>query len=165
MNGTPGGPRLRVMTFNIRHGDGLDRRVDLARAAGVIRAARPDVVGVQEVDRHYGDRSGFVDQAQWLADTLGMHLAYGATLDLDPPAAGRPRRRFGNAVLSRHPISDSDNVLLPRSGGHEQRGLLRAGIDAGPHRWHVYTCNRTIPRSAWPRRGRWPTASALQTVR
>jgi endonuclease/exonuclease/phosphatase family metal-dependent hydrolase len=105
----------------------------------VIRAAGPDVVGLQEVDRHYGDRSGFADQAPWLADALGMHLAFGATLDLDPPAAGRPRRRFGNAVLSRHPIADSDNVLLPRSGGHEQRGLLRAGIDAGPQRWQVYT--------------------------
>jgi endonuclease/exonuclease/phosphatase family metal-dependent hydrolase len=135
--GTPGGPRLRVMTFNIRHGNGFDRRVDLARTAGVIRAARPDVVGLQEVDRHFGDRSGFADQAQWLAGALSMHLAFGATLDLDPPAAGRPRRRFGNAVLSRHLIRDSDNVLLPRSGGYEQRGLLRAGIDAGARRWQV----------------------------
>jgi endonuclease/exonuclease/phosphatase family metal-dependent hydrolase len=138
MNGTPG-PRLRVMTFNVRHGDGLDRRVDLGRAARVIRGARPDVVGVQELDRHYGDRSGYVDQARWLADALGMHLAYGANLDLDPPAAGRPRRRFGNAVLSRHPIFDSGNVLLPRFGGHEQRGLLRADIDAGGHRWQICT--------------------------
>ena len=134
-----GGLPLRVMTFNIRHGDGFDRRVVLTRAAGVIRAARPDVVGLQEVDRHYGDRSGFADQAQWLADTLRMHLAYGATLDLDPPAAGRPRRRFGNAVLSRHPIVASANLLLPRPGGHEQRGLLRADVEADRRLWQVYT--------------------------
>ncbi len=137
--GTPSVPGLRFMTFNIRHGDGLDRRVDLARAAGVIRAARPDVVGVQEVDRHYGDRSGFADQAGWLAGALDMQLAYGATLDLDPPAAGRPRRRFGNALLSRLPVLDSENILLPKSGGHEQRGLLRAGIGAAGRTWQVYT--------------------------
>ncbi len=136
---TPGGPPLRVMTANIRHGDGLDRRVDLTRKAGVIRAARPDVVGLQEVDRHYGQRSGFADQARWLADTLGMDLAFGATLDLDPPAPGRPRRRFGNAVLSRHPVVETENLLLPRPGGHEQRGLLRAAIQADRHLWQIYT--------------------------
>jgi endonuclease/exonuclease/phosphatase family metal-dependent hydrolase len=130
---------LRVMTFNIRHGHGVDQRVDLARTAGVIRAARPDVVGLQEVDRHFGDRSGFLDQAQWLAAALSMHLAYGANLDFDPPAAGRPRRQFGNALLSRHPVLNSENLLLPRSGGHEQRGMLRGQIEAGGRHWQVYT--------------------------
>jgi endonuclease/exonuclease/phosphatase family metal-dependent hydrolase len=127
------------MTFNIRHGNGLDRRVDLARTADVIRAARPDVVGVQEVDRHFGDRSGFLDQAQWLAGVLDMHVAYGANLDFDPPAAGRPRRQFGNALLSRHPVLNWENLLLPRPGGHEQRGLLRGQIEADGRVWHVYT--------------------------
>jgi endonuclease/exonuclease/phosphatase family metal-dependent hydrolase len=136
---TPGGPSLRAMTFNIRHGNGLDQRVDLARTAGVIRAARPDVVGLQEVDRHFGDRSGLLDQAQWLAAALSMHLAYGANLDFDPPAAGRPRRQFGNALLSRHPVLNSENILLPRAGGHEQRGLLRGQIEAGGRHWQVYT--------------------------
>ena len=127
------------MTFNIRHGNGLDRRVDLARTAGLIRAAGADVVGLQEVDRHFGDRSGFLNQAEWLANALSMYLAYGANLDFDPPAAGRPRRQFGNALLSRHPVVDPENVLLPRSGGHEQRGLLGGGIQAGGRLWHVYT--------------------------
>ncbi|HET6530069.1 MAG TPA: endonuclease/exonuclease/phosphatase family protein [Actinoplanes sp.] len=127
------------MTFNIRHGNGMDRRVDLNRAAGVIRAARPDVVGLQEVDRHFSDRSGFLDQAGQLAGTLSMHLAYGANLDLDPPTAGGPRRQFGNAILSRHPVLDSENVLLPRFADHEQRGLLRAEIAAGSRPWQIFT--------------------------
>jgi endonuclease/exonuclease/phosphatase family metal-dependent hydrolase len=127
------------MTFNIRHGQGLDQRVDLTRTAGVIRAARPDIIGLQEVDRHFGDRSGFLDQAQWLADALSMELAYGANLDFDPPAAGRPRRQFGNALLSRHPVLNSENLLLPRPGGREQRGLLRGQIEADGRHWQIYT--------------------------
>jgi endonuclease/exonuclease/phosphatase family metal-dependent hydrolase len=136
---TPGAPSLRFMTFNVRHGNGLDQRVDLARTARVIRAARPDVVGLQEVDRHFGDRSGFLDQAQWLAAALSMHLAYGANLDFQPPASSRPRRQFGNALLSRHPVLNSENLLLPRTGGNEQRGLLRGEIEAGGRHWQVFT--------------------------
>jgi endonuclease/exonuclease/phosphatase family metal-dependent hydrolase len=112
---------LRVMTFNIRHGRGLDGRVNLGRIARVIRDARAGVVGLQEVDRHYGDRSGFVDQAGSLAAALDMRVVYGPTLDLEPPPPGRPRRQFGNAVLSAYPIQDSDNVLLPPHSHDQQQ--------------------------------------------
>ena len=42
---------LRVMTFNIHHGEGIDGRLDLERIARVITDARADLVGLQEVDR------------------------------------------------------------------------------------------------------------------
>jgi endonuclease/exonuclease/phosphatase family metal-dependent hydrolase len=129
---------LRVMTFNIQHGRGVDGVVDLARTSQVIRDAGVDVVGLQEVDRHFGDRSGFVDQAGWLARELGMHVVYGANADLDPPQPGGARRQFGNATLSVFPIVDWDNVLLPRSGTHEQRGVLRARIQARGVSWLVH---------------------------
>ena len=41
---------LRLMTYNICHGAGLDDVIDLNRQANVIRDAAPDVVGLQEVD-------------------------------------------------------------------------------------------------------------------
>jgi endonuclease/exonuclease/phosphatase family metal-dependent hydrolase len=129
---------LRVMTFNIQHGRGFDGHVDLARTCQVIRDAGVDVVGLQEVDRHFGDRTGFVDQADWLARELGMHVAYGAGTDLDPPVPGGARRQFGNAILSAFPIVDRDNIRLPRSGEHEQRALLRARIDVGGVSWQVH---------------------------
>lgn len=120
---------LRVMTFNIHHGAGTDGRLDLRRVADVIRQADVDVVGLQEVDRHFGDRSEFVDQAAWLARELRMHVVYGANLDLDPLSPGQPRRQYGTAILSNTPILDWDNTYLPRFGDHEQRGLLRARIN------------------------------------
>jgi endonuclease/exonuclease/phosphatase family metal-dependent hydrolase len=121
-------PSLTVMTFNIHHGVGIDGRLDLARIAEVIRTSGADVVALQEVDRHFGVRSGFADQATELARALRMHVAFGANLDLEPPAPGRPRRQYGNAILSNHRIQSSRNILLPRPTGEEQRGLLEADI-------------------------------------
>src|SRR5690348_11220840 len=42
---------LRVMTYNIHVGVGMDKKLDLARVAGVINKQHPDLVGLQEVDR------------------------------------------------------------------------------------------------------------------
>ena len=93
-------PQLTVASFNIHHGAGTDDRLDLERVAAEIKRTGAAVVGLQEVDRFWSERSAFVDQAQWLADRLGMHVVYGANLDLDPPALDRPRRQYGTAILS-----------------------------------------------------------------
>lgn len=119
---------LKVMSFNIHHGVGTDDRLDLRRVADVAKRERVDVVALQEVDRHWSERSGFVDQAAWLADALEMHVVYGANIDRDPVEPGQPRRQYGTAILSTAPILDWDNTHLPRYEGHEQRGLLRARI-------------------------------------
>ncbi len=130
--GGPGGPgdgpdrSVRVVTFNIHHGAGLDGLVDLERIARVVEAGEPDVVGLQEVDRHFGERSQFVDQATWLAERLGMHVVFGANLDFAPLTPGAPRRQYGTALLTPLKIRESANTLLPRPAGGEQRGLLEA---------------------------------------
>lgn len=120
---------LTVMSFNIHHGVGIDGLLNLQRVADVIKTDGVDVVGLQEVDRHWGERSDFADQAAWLADELDLHVVYGANLDLDPAQAGEPRRQYGTAILSERPIRDWDNTYLPKYEGHEQRGLLRARIN------------------------------------
>jgi endonuclease/exonuclease/phosphatase family metal-dependent hydrolase len=117
---------LRVATFNIHHGAGLDGRVDLERIARAIGDTGAEVVGLQEVDRHFHERSGFVDQAAWLAERLGADLAFGAAVDVDPLSPGEPRRQYGNAVVSAHPIRSSVTVTLPRSRRPERRVLLEA---------------------------------------
>ena len=119
---------LRVATFNIRHGVGLDGALDLARIAAVVERTGAEVVGLQEVDRHWSERSNFVDQATWLAEWLDMDVAFGANLDLDPPVPGAPRRQYGTAILSTYRIRETTNTLLPRPVGGEQRGLLEALI-------------------------------------
>jgi endonuclease/exonuclease/phosphatase family metal-dependent hydrolase len=120
--------RVRVASYNIHHGAGPDDVLDLPDVANEIRALRADVVGLQEVDRHWGDRSDNLDEAAWLADRLHMHVAYAANLDLDPATPGGERRQYGTAILSRFPIRSATNTLLPKFGDHEQRGLLVADI-------------------------------------
>src|SRR5256885_15016364 len=58
---------LRVMTYNIRSGNG-----NLAGTAAAIRASAPDIVGLQEVDVHWAERSNFIDQATALGQQLQM---------------------------------------------------------------------------------------------
>jgi endonuclease/exonuclease/phosphatase family metal-dependent hydrolase len=125
--GTPPRP-LRVATYNIHHGVGVDNHLDLERIAREVTVSGAQVVGLQEVDRHWSARSNFVDQATWLADRLGMHVVFGANLDLDPLTPGAARRQYGTAILSGYKIRSWTNTLLPRPQGGEQRGLLEARI-------------------------------------
>lgn len=130
---------VRVMSYNIHHGQGVDDRLDLERIATEIRESGADVVGLQEVDRHWGQRSDFVDQAGELARMLRMHVVYGANLDLDPLNPGEPRRQYGTAILSDAPIHEWRNTLLPRTGNLEQRGLLEALVTVRGVPVRVYT--------------------------
>ncbi len=124
---------MRVLTFNLHHGVGLDGVLDLDRTARVIEGAAVDVVALQEVDRHFGPRSGYVDQAGWLGDRLGLQVAYGPVVDrgpIDAASPGGPHRQYGIALLSRSPIAQPRSLLLPRPRGGEQRGLLGAHVEA-----------------------------------
>lgn len=122
------GKPVSVATYNIHHAQGVDDRLDLERIASEIERTGADIAGLQEVDRHWSERSDFVDEAAWLADSLDMHAVYGANLDLDPAAPGQERRQYGTAILSRFPIQSWSNTYLPKIDDHEQRGLLVADI-------------------------------------
>ena len=122
------GHPLDVLTYNIHHGQGDDGALDLERIARLIEDTGAEVVALQEVDRHFGARSEYVDQPAWLAKRLRMHVRFGANLDLEPEAPGQQRRQYGTAILSRHPIIASRNTFLPNYPGQEQRGLLAATV-------------------------------------
>lgn len=107
---------LRVMTFNIHHGRGLDDVVDIERIADVIVLHQPDIVGLQEVDVGV-ERSGGIDIVAVLGRLTGLsHTAFGRNLDLQGGG-------YGNAVLSRYPIVSGHNIRLRQLGPGEQRGV------------------------------------------
>jgi endonuclease/exonuclease/phosphatase family metal-dependent hydrolase len=120
--------QLHVTTYNIHHGAGTDGVLDLERIAQVIEKSGADVVGLQEVDKHWSARSNWVDQPAWFGRRLHLHVAYAANVDLLPVNPGEQRRQYGTAVLSRYPIEDFGNTLLPLYPGGEQRGLAVASI-------------------------------------
>ena len=105
---------IRVMTYNIHHGEAEGGGLDLSAIAGVIRDHGIDVVGLQEVDRHWSQRSDFADQASELAAELGMDYFFAPIYDLPPAEDGQPRREYGLAILSRFPITDATNHALTR---------------------------------------------------
>lgn len=125
--GDPAAPppplRLRVLTYNIHGGAGMDGRKDLPRLAGVIRAAAPDLVALQEVDRGT-KRSGQVDQAAELARLTGLHMAYAKALDLTGGA-------YGNALLSRWPLARLASVALPGGPRAETRSAALVEVVCG----------------------------------
>jgi endonuclease/exonuclease/phosphatase family metal-dependent hydrolase len=112
---------LRVVSYNIKHGRGNDNAVDLERTAAVIRAQRPDIVGLQEVDDR-AERSGRVPQAEWLGTSLGMHHAFGRFMDYQGGA-------YGMAILTRQPITATHSVQLP--DGNEPRIALAVEVRLG----------------------------------
>jgi len=110
---------LRVVSYNIRHGVGLDGALDLERAAVVLAALAPDVVLLQEVDERCR-RSGGIDQAAWLGARLGMEHRFAAFMDHDGG-------RYGLATLSRAPIVASRPIPLP-PGRQEPRTALEVTV-------------------------------------
>ena len=75
----PHAPQLRVLTYNIHHGQGTDGKFDYPRLADIIKRVNPDVVALQEVDRHTNRASG-IDQASLLGRLTNMKSAYGKAM-------------------------------------------------------------------------------------
>lgn len=105
---------LRVATYNIHAGAGSDGVFDLDRQAAALRALDADVIGLQEVDVHWGARSQGLDVAGELARRLGMRASFAPIYSLDPVTAGEPRREYGVAVLSRFPVRSATNHEITR---------------------------------------------------
>jgi endonuclease/exonuclease/phosphatase family metal-dependent hydrolase len=139
---TPAGARpmdVTVATFNIHSGTGADGALDLARTAAAIRASGADVVGLQEVDVAWSERSGFADQASELGLALGMGVHFAPIYELP----GSPRRRFGVAVLSRLPVARVANHEITRwstqdSSVRQAPGFAEAVVLARGRPVHVW---------------------------
>ncbi|WP_428953673.1 endonuclease/exonuclease/phosphatase family protein [Streptomyces sp. cg35] len=112
--GPHGAVPLRIATYNIHAGAGMDNVFDLDRQAAALRSLHADVIGLQEVDVHWGTRSQGRDVARELAERLGMQVSFAPIYSLDPDPAGGPRREFGVAVLSRYPIRAAANHEITR---------------------------------------------------
>ena len=114
---------VRVLTYNIHHGEGRDGKFDLARQAEVMKAARPDIIALQEVDQGT-ERAGGVRQLDELARMMGMHAEFGRTMDL-------PGGSYGLGILSRWTMLSPNTQPLPGAEGHEPRSALTVLIRAG----------------------------------
>src|SRR6185437_13939279 len=109
---------MTVMTYNIHHGAGMDKRVDLPRIANLIKQFNPDFVALQEVDVDT-NRTGHLNQPAELGKLTGMHPLFGRAMDYDGG-------QYGVMILSRSPAIDHRIIELPYTPGgkHEPRVAL-----------------------------------------
>ncbi|TIT21814.1 MAG: EEP domain-containing protein [Mesorhizobium sp.] len=128
---------MKLVTYNIHYGVGLDGRYDVGRIADAVRGA--DVIALQEVTRA-NPKNGGRDMVAELGEALPDYFAvYGSNFEADAGSRLENGRaitttfQLGNMVLSRTPIHLSRNLLLPRSRSFEamnfQRGALEALIE------------------------------------
>lgn len=114
---------LRVMTYNIHVGVGMDKQLDLQRIADVINRERPDLVGLQEVDRGVRRTEG-KDEIAELAKMTRMDYAFGHNLDYQ-------EGQYGVAILSRFLIQKIDHRRYENRREAERRGMIRVEVDIG----------------------------------
>lgn len=111
---------VRVMSYNLHNGFNTDGRLDPEALARTIQSANPDIVGLQEVERGWMIDSN-LDLLTYLSQKLQMPYIFAPTAD---PV-------WGNAILSRYPITDWGNVPLPPRTLLLKRGFLWARVDVG----------------------------------
>lgn len=115
---------VSVASYNIHRCIGIDRRHDPTRIAAVLKELNVDAIALQEVDAHYHVERG-LDQLDFLARTTGLEPVEGTTLR-------RHNARYGNGLLTRHPISDVERLDLSVPG-RERRGGLNVLLNLGSH--------------------------------
>ena len=112
--------RLRILSYNIHHAEGVDGKLDVPRIAQVILSVDPDLVALQEVDKNT-IRTGKVNQDIELSRLTKMNSVFGSNITFQGG-------QYGNAILSKFSIIKNKNFLLPNVDSGEQRGLLQSRI-------------------------------------
>lgn len=133
---------MKLLSWNIQWGRGMDGRVDLGRIVRTVRALGDfDVVCLQEVAVNFPGLPGSAgeDEVAGLSALMpGYTPIYGAATDVPDGRGGR--RLFGNAIFSRAPVGQVWRHLLPWPAETDapsmQRVLVEAVVetDVGPLR-------------------------------
>ena len=138
---------MKVVSYNIQFGRGLDGVIDLVRTCRAIRGA--DIVCLQEIDQVW-KRSDEKDQDVEIAGLMpSYYYVYGSSFDVDASnraahgAVINRRRRHGNMILSRWPILSSRIIDLPKHHYPDkfnmQMSCVEAVIDTGAIVIRVYS--------------------------
>ena len=120
---------LTLLTFNIHSANDQEGNVELEQIIEEIRETEAQLIGLQEVELNM-PRSNYQDQARLIAEALGYHYYYGGNINILGV-------QYGNALLSKFPIVNSQNHKLPKKM-LEPRGLIEAEVDVDGIPYYVY---------------------------
>ncbi|MBP3463999.1 MAG: endonuclease/exonuclease/phosphatase family protein [Clostridia bacterium] len=124
---------LKAITFNMCHGEGIDRKIDVERQAKFLRKYKPDIIFLQEIDmytqRVYSENQiyTFSKYVELPYRTMGINIKY-------------KNGYYGDGILSRFPIEYSTNYLMPLvDKNNEQRGILCNKISFGTTKLNLFS--------------------------
>lgn len=106
---------LKIMSYNIRHGEGLDTILDVSRSLSIIDLYKPDLCGLQEVD-NFCLRSDSIGQTAYFAEKTLMTGTFGKFMNFEGG-------EYGMATLSAKPIISTKVLQLPM-GKFEPRSSI-----------------------------------------
>ena len=124
---------IKIITFNVAHGRGLDGIIDIGRQAELIKEYKPDIVFLQEIDM-YTKRAGESNQIREFSKKIFLpYCSMESNITLEDGY-------YGDGIISRFPISFSVNYLMPLTDlNHEQRGILWNRISLGTARINLFS--------------------------
>jgi len=111
---------IRVLTYNIYHGETMRGDFNLDTIAGVIKSVNPDLVALQEVD-FKTNRAKKMDLAMELGQRTGLIPIFGKAMDF---SGGE----YGEAILSRYTFFSTQNHALGGTEGREPRSALEVNV-------------------------------------
>ena len=124
---------IKIVTFNIAHGKGLDRTIDVERQANLVNTLKPDIVFLQEIDM-YTKRAGERNQIREFSKKVYLpYCSMESNITLEDGY-------YGDGIISRFPISFSVTYLMPLTDlNHEQRGILYNRISLGTAKINLFS--------------------------
>jgi endonuclease/exonuclease/phosphatase family metal-dependent hydrolase len=109
---------IKVLTFNIYHGETMKGDFNLDVIANVIRSVDPDFVALQEVD-FKTERAKKYDLATELGWRTKMVPLFSKAMNFDGG-------EYGNGILSKYSFVQTRNVPLPYKDGNEPKIAVEA---------------------------------------
>src|SRR5690625_2069969 len=110
--------KLNVLTYNIASGIDAHGRFNMGNIAETIKNTKAGIIGLQEVDVHWDQRSTYINEVQFLEEKLNM-LAYCAPIYVQKSLDQEEARKFGLLVLSKYPIVKAINHKMTRLSTQE----------------------------------------------
>jgi endonuclease/exonuclease/phosphatase family metal-dependent hydrolase len=122
---------VKVLSYNIHYGVGMDGKKDLERIADVINIINPDIVGLQEVKDS--------TMMATLGQLTNMHDVFGASteketpnlyhlLDIPVPAS---QLHYGDGILSKFPFDYVGNLSIPSASSSRYEAMC---VDVDLHK-------------------------------
>ena len=112
---------VRVMSYNLHQGFDVNGYLAIEEQAKAIEGQHPDIVVLQEVSRGWVINGSF-DMLVWLSHRLDMPYVWG-------PAADSV---WGNAILSRYPMSNARTQPMPNNSQLQlKRSFIEVQVDVG----------------------------------